>query len=148
MARDPRIMYVEERDGKPHVLSDEELDRKEAVQKVVVRMFFVLSIIVGPGLMGLVALFSDYQPSYLGAFVIANAITTALTIVVKFPDRTGETILKGTLLFLVIGIVGLWAVEWLVGLVFTGFAIPLFWVWAGALPFYMNWKNAKHLGAA
>ncbi len=143
MARDPRIMYAEERDGEVHVLSDEELDRREAVQRVVFRLFFILSLIIGPGLMGLVALFSDYDPSYLGAFVIANAITTALAIAVKFPDRMGETIFKGTILFLILCTLVLWGAEWLIGLAFAGFAFPFFWVLAGALPFCMNWKTAK-----
>lgn len=147
MARDPRIMHVEKRDGELHILSDEELDEKEAVQRVVVRMFFIISIILGPGLMGLVDLFSDYHPSYVGAFVIANAITTALTIVVKYPDRTGETILAGTAFFLVAVGLALALVEWLVGFGVTDFKIPFFWVLVGAFPFYMNWKNAKYLGA-
>ena len=145
MARDPRIMHVEERDGKPHVLTDEELDQKEALQRAVVKMFFILSLIIGPGLMGLVALFSDYRPSYLGAFVIANAITTALTILVKYPDYVGITMLKGTFLFLAVGIAGLWGAEWLLGFAFDGFEIPFFWALAGAFPFFMNWRTARSL---
>lgn len=145
MARDPRIMHVEERDGEPHILSDEELDEKERIERFTVRLLFIISVIIGPGLMGLVALFSDYQPSYLGAFVIANAITTAFTIGTKYQDYVGETVVKGTLFFLVIGIVGLWGVEWLVGFFVPAFEIPFFWVLAGAFPFFMNWKTARSL---
>lgn len=145
MARDPRIMHVEERDGKHHILSDEELDQRYALQRVIFRLFFVASLIFGPGLMGLVALFSDYSPSYLGAFVIANAITTALAIVVKYPDYTGETVLKGTIFFVIFGIVFLLGIEWLVGYFVPAFEIPFFWVLAGILPFGMNWKTARSL---
>lgn len=142
MARDPRIMYVEERDGKPHVLSDKEIEEKEMAEKALFRAFLLLSVIVGPGLMGIIDLFSDYDPSYLGAFVIVNAITTALSIAFKYPDRVGITMIGGTFIFLIMITAVLWVAEWLIGLVFAGFAIPFFWVLAGAWPFYNNWRTA------
>lgn len=146
MARDPRIMYVEERDGKPHVLSDEEVEARETAQRVIFRGFVFIGIVVGLGIAGLVEFFSDYAPSYLGATVISLAVFTALAIAIMHPGHVGNTMWAGTFVFLFIAAVVLWAVEWAVGFAVSGFTIPFFWVLVGAFPLFNNWSTARSLG--
>ncbi len=146
MARDPRIMHVEERDGKPHVLSDEEVEERKTVERVFFRMFLVIGAIVGLGFAGLIDLFSDYDPSYLGSLVISLAVFAALAINLRHPGYVGDTMWKGTFVFLIIGMVVLWAVEWAVGFAVSDFTLPFFWVLVGAFPLYNNWRTARSLG--
>lgn len=139
------------KNGETHFPSEEEIAQVKAQWMKVVTGFFIASLVLGPGIMWLLAmLYPGFSPSYVGAFVIVNSITTALMIWWRFLITGGDAMGVAALVFtgvtLVLAFCLLLAAEWLVGLVFTGFAMPFFWPLVGLFPFLVNWKNAAALG--
>lgn len=138
------------KDGKIREMSDAELMAEYRAWMRVVYFLFALSVVFGP-VAGFVRTLFDpgFEPAYVGSFVVANAVTTAIMIWYRFlitgGDATGVAALIFTGVWLVMGFLGFFGIEWTARFVWPEFEIPFFWGLVGIWPLFVNWRNAIYL---